>query len=161
MLVRGGSRLFRSHNESVIKDVITLSGGKDTPAEKSQKTERSGLHGKGVYAPEERLGGAKSMDLKSMAANPKAIIAAFAAGVLVLTATQFIPPAVHNISYQQGFPYQELDFTLRHVMQALVSIILLVASLFVILAKKTYTAQDRHWAYGTVGTLVGFWLKGS
>ena len=38
------------------------------------------------------------------------------------------------------------------------SVILLVASLYIILSKR-YPASDRHWAYGIVGTLLGFWLK--
>ena len=43
-------------------------------------------------------------------------------------------------------------------MQVLVSIVLLIATLFVILSKK-YDARNKHWAYATVGLLVGFWLK--
>jgi hypothetical protein len=39
------------------------------------------------------------------------------------------------------------------------SAILLAAALFVILTKR-YSPQDKHWAYGTIGTIVGFWLKG-
>jgi hypothetical protein len=37
--------------------------------------------------------------------------------------------------------------------------VLLVAALYVILTQK-YATQDKHWAYGTIGTLLGFWLKG-
>ncbi len=36
---------------------------------------------------------------------------------------------------------------------------LLAASLFVILSRR-YAPPDRHWAYATIGTLVGYWLKG-
>lgn len=42
--------------------------------------------------------------------------------------------------------------------QLVISAILLVAALFVILTKK-YPPQDKHWAYGALGTIVGFWLK--
>jgi uncharacterized membrane protein YkvI len=38
------------------------------------------------------------------------------------------------------------------------SAILLLASLFVIL-RKDYGPKDKHWAYGTIGTLIGFWLR--
>lgn len=44
------------------------------------------------------------------------------------------------------------------VAQLAISAILLVAALFVILTKK-YPPQDKHWAYGALGTVVGFWLK--
>jgi molecular chaperone DnaK (HSP70) len=43
-------------------------------------------------------------------------------------------------------------------MQVLVSIVLLAATLFVVLSKK-YDAKDKHWAYGTVGLVIGFWLN--
>ena len=42
--------------------------------------------------------------------------------------------------------------------QLVISAVLLVAALFVILTKR-YPAQDKHWAYGALGTIVGFWLK--
>jgi len=33
-----------------------------------------------------------------------------------------------------------------------------VAALFVIL-NKTYRPPERHWAFGTVGMILGYWLK--
>jgi hypothetical protein len=42
--------------------------------------------------------------------------------------------------------------------QLVISAVLLTAALFVILTKK-YPAADKHWAYGALGTVVGFWLK--
>src|SRR4051812_34723650 len=36
--------------------------------------------------------------------------------------------------------------------------ILLIAGLYIILS-SSYSAADKHWAYGIVGTLVGFWLR--
>jgi len=42
-------------------------------------------------------------------------------------------------------------------MPVVVSLVLLIAALWVILSKR-YTPTDRHWAYGSVGTIVGFWL---
>jgi len=40
-----------------------------------------------------------------------------------------------------------------------ITVALLGASLFVILAKQ-YTPTDKHWAYTTVGALIGYWFKG-
>jgi hypothetical protein len=37
-------------------------------------------------------------------------------------------------------------------------LVLSVFALLVILAER-YTPADKHWAYGTTGTIVGFWLK--
>jgi hypothetical protein len=42
-------------------------------------------------------------------------------------------------------------------MSICVSIIVLIAGLWVILSKR-YVATDRHWAYGAVGTIIGYWL---
>jgi hypothetical protein len=47
----------------------------------------------------------------------------------------------------------------RTLMQVVVTGGLLIASLLVILSSR-YSESDKKWAYGTVGTLVGFWLKG-
>ena len=44
-------------------------------------------------------------------------------------------------------------------MQILVSVALLGAALYVILSKQ-YASDDAKWAYGIVGTIIGYWLKG-
>jgi len=43
------------------------------------------------------------------------------------------------------------------LMQFAISLLLLGAALWVVLARR-YAATDRHWAYGAIGTIVGFWL---
>ena len=48
----------------------------------------------------------------------------------------------------------------RKVMRLVVSVVLLSAGLFVILS-ESYDPNSKHWAYATVGTVLGFWLKGS
>jgi len=45
----------------------------------------------------------------------------------------------------------------REAMAIVVSLVVLGASLFVILSKK-YPPESDRWAYGVVGTIVGFWL---
>lgn len=47
----------------------------------------------------------------------------------------------------------------RVFMQVVVSFVILGAGLTVILGKGAEPAK-KHWAYGIVGTVVGFWLKG-
>jgi hypothetical protein len=42
-------------------------------------------------------------------------------------------------------------------MQILITMALTGASLFVILSTR-YGPKDKHWAYATVGTILGFWL---
>jgi hypothetical protein len=46
----------------------------------------------------------------------------------------------------------------REIVQYVVTAVLLAAGLFVILSKR-YPPKDKHWAYGVVGTVVGFWLR--
>jgi hypothetical protein len=50
--------------------------------------------------------------------------------------------------------------TAEFVVQVGVTAILLIATLLVILSKR-YAEADKHWAYATIGTIVGFWLKTS
>jgi hypothetical protein len=90
----------------------------------------------------------------------KIIIPVFLIGVIALTATQFIPQDINNTSFE---PYSKKFNTslIRLGMQCVISMVLLISSLFVILSKKLYTPQDRHWDYGMVGTILGFWLKGT
>jgi hypothetical protein len=46
----------------------------------------------------------------------------------------------------------------RTIMQVAISLSLLGASLIVILSGQ-YDPSIKHWAFATVGTLLGFWLK--
>lgn len=46
----------------------------------------------------------------------------------------------------------------RAAMQIALTAVLLGASLFVIMSHK-YAPAQKHWAYGMIGTLLGFWLK--
>ncbi len=50
-----------------------------------------------------------------------------------------------------------LDSTAKG-MQVVVSIATLVASLAIILLKR-YEQRDKHWAYATIGTIIGFWVR--
>jgi hypothetical protein len=50
--------------------------------------------------------------------------------------------------------------TAEFVVQAGVTAVLLIATLLVILSKR-YADADKRWAYATIGTIVGFWLKTS
>ena len=46
----------------------------------------------------------------------------------------------------------------RLIMQAIVSLAVLAASLFIIL-KDGFEPASKNWAYGSVGMVVGYWLK--
>jgi hypothetical protein len=59
----------------------------------------------------------------------------------------------------EALPTSEKPTDLVLLMRVAVSLLVLGASLFVILSKR-YGPKDKHWAYATVGTLLGFWLKG-
>jgi hypothetical protein len=43
-------------------------------------------------------------------------------------------------------------------MQVVISLVFLGASIFIILS-HSFDASDKHWAYGSAGTILGFWLK--
>jgi len=40
-----------------------------------------------------------------------------------------------------------------------VSLFLGVPAIFMVLSKR-YTAREKHWAYSTLGLILGFWLHG-
>lgn len=46
----------------------------------------------------------------------------------------------------------------RLLMQVVVTVTLLGSCLFVVLSEG-YDANCKHWAFGTIGTLLGFWLR--
>lgn len=46
----------------------------------------------------------------------------------------------------------------RGDIQAAITFVLLLPSLFIILSSR-FAPNDKHWAYATVGTILGFWLK--
>jgi hypothetical protein len=46
------------------------------------------------------------------------------------------------------------------IMQVVLSLVVIGAGLYMILSGR-YDASNQHWAYGIIGTVVGFWLKGA
>ena len=50
------------------------------------------------------------------------------------------------------------DDRLQRSMQVAVSLVVLVAGLWVILTGR-YPQDAQHWASGAIGTVVGYWLK--
>jgi hypothetical protein len=78
-------------------------------------------------------------------------------GIACLLLLQFVPRVI--------LPQSPSDFDggtiviFRHeLVQAGISGLLLVVSSFVILSTKC-AADDKKWAYATIGTLLGFWLR--
>jgi hypothetical protein len=51
-----------------------------------------------------------------------------------------------------------LKIDVQEIMQVIISIALLASGLFVVLSHE-YGATEQHWAYGSMGTVVGFWLR--
>lgn len=45
----------------------------------------------------------------------------------------------------------------REIMQIIITLVILGASLYIILSKK-YDADVQKWAYGAIGTVIGYWL---
>jgi hypothetical protein len=85
----------------------------------------------------------------------------FFGGVAVFAISQ----AYESISYPPGVGGGPMPTRIPLVpvlagttMQIVISLALLAATLFVILS-KSYPAKDKHWAYSTLGMVVGFWLK--
>jgi hypothetical protein len=50
------------------------------------------------------------------------------------------------------------DWTPILAIQAGITLIFVAASLFVILSQR-YASTEKHWAFGALGTILGFWLR--
>jgi hypothetical protein len=61
-------------------------------------------------------------------------------------------------SYIDSYSFRSDNSILSGIMQIVMSLALTAASLFVIL-RKDYGPKDKHWAYATIGTILGFWLR--
>jgi len=53
---------------------------------------------------------------------------------------------------------EAIPIPVRDLMQVAVSILVLLAALFVILSKR-YPEATAKWAYGSLGTILGYWLS--
>jgi hypothetical protein len=53
---------------------------------------------------------------------------------------------------------EEGPFSTRGIAQIVISVLIAVLSLLVIRSER-YGPTSRHWAYGAIGVLLGFWLK--
>jgi hypothetical protein len=53
---------------------------------------------------------------------------------------------------------EEGPFSTRGIAQIVISVLIAALSLLVIRSER-YGAAPRQWAYGTIGVLLGFWLK--
>jgi hypothetical protein len=51
-----------------------------------------------------------------------------------------------------------LATNVRLLMQVIISLIVLGGGLYIIIS-PVYDPKDKHWAYGSAGTILGFWLK--
>jgi len=79
---------------------------------------------------------------------------------------RWLPPTLLIVSVFGLFSYSHyrvagggiLNIIPSETMQIALSLILTLASLFVILV-KSYGPKDKHWAYATIGTILGFWLR--
>jgi hypothetical protein len=63
-----------------------------------------------------------------------------------------IHPHQHEHAIDTDSPWTPVLFV-----QIAVTLIFVASSLFVVLSKK-YAPAERHWAYGALGTILGFWL---
>lgn len=54
---------------------------------------------------------------------------------------------------------QDIMQLLKPLMMVIITFMLLGAALFVLLSKR-FDEPSKRWAFGTIGTILGFWLKG-
>lgn len=90
----------------------------------------------------------------------------FAIVLLAIMAYRFIPPD-KTIDPRFLIPLagtlkreddQNIEVHVRIAMMVLISLVVLASSLYTIMS-GTYPDATQKWAYGSVGTILGFWLK--
>jgi hypothetical protein len=90
-------------------------------------------------------------------------IGIFVAAVVLLSGIGWFSRFIYKHFHHPGEdidPYDSLLILTTSVnAKILITVPVLFAALFVILSRR-YAASEKHWAYGAVGTLLGFWLKG-
>ncbi|MDP9155297.1 MAG: hypothetical protein M3O74_13715 [Pseudomonadota bacterium] len=70
------------------------------------------------------------------------------------------PPAPASpASSSEPLNYSRRSFNGRAAMQGFLTIVVLTSALYVIVVKADSDAGAKNWAFGVVGTLLGFWLK--
>ena len=78
-------------------------------------------------------------------------------GLLLFSQSSIYYNLSHPPPPPPGIMLSRLDLPPAFVVQVVVSGIVLFSSLTVILLKR-YSPKDKHWAYASVGTILGFWL---
>lgn len=87
-------------------------------------------------------------------------------GVVLVLSLQFATPSPFELVWRGrehgvnviGPVLLAADHT-APIMQVCISVIVLSASLWIVLSQR-YQNVEKHWAYGAIGTIIGFWLKG-
>ncbi len=56
-------------------------------------------------------------------------------------------------------PVARSQAVLDGLMPIVISILVLLSALYVVLSGTAYTDAEQKWAFGAIGTLLGYWLK--
>jgi hypothetical protein len=86
------------------------------------------------------------------------LIAALLGSVFVI-ALQFLSRGSRRTSRDDQPTVPIMPGNTTRVMQIGISVIVLAAGLWVILSGN-YGSEQTNWAFGAIGTIIGFWLKG-
>ncbi len=81
------------------------------------------------------------------------------AGILILTICGLVFATIiykGEMAAGHDWTIYEVDM-FRQAVQLIVSTVAGGASLFVILSRR-FAPKDKHWAYATMGTILGYWL---
>ena len=89
--------------------------------------------------------------------NLTVLLIAVTAGFLVFPYLKGDEPAPID-KEGRPLPIKRMSEMTRLVMQVLVSATILGCAFYIVLSHG-YDAQDKHWAYGALGTILGYWMK--
>lgn len=83
-------------------------------------------------------------------------IAVFGTGILL-----FWPRFSDIMPRTVGITKNELSESSKKSTQIFISVVVLFAALYIVVFQPDADESQKNWAFGTIGTLLGFWLKPS
>lgn len=72
----------------------------------------------------------------------------------------FLEPAITGAEERDIKRNQSMARAGHNWMPVVISLLILLAALYVILSNNSYGDAQQKWAYGVIGTILGYWFKG-
>jgi hypothetical protein len=83
-----------------------------------------------------------------------------AIGIVLLIVFRFVRSyRKRNVVILNSKPLMDRSTANNKWMPIFVSTVVLLSALFIVLSKNAYDADQQKWAFGVIGTIIGYWLR--